>query len=247
MILKQIVRQLEDLYPLDLAEDWDEPGLIFGVPAAEVKKVLISVDICPQIVKQAIDLKCDLIITHHPLFFRSTHTLNNHRGQIIRELARNNIAHYVIHTNADNQAEGTRSELQKLVDQIPPNLELREYAQNLAQKFKSLVPQTQITLKVSGNLEQLVKKPYVMPGAGDSYFQNAFEADADVFISSDLRHHPVQDARSLYGFAIIDTPHFVSEYLWLYLLEGQIKSFSNNDIEVVRSEIVTDPWDMICL
>lgn len=73
--LKDTVSVLEDLYPLRYAEDWDEPGLIVGSLGWPVRTVYCAVDPTYEVVQDAIRHHADLLITHHPLFFRATHTV----------------------------------------------------------------------------------------------------------------------------------------------------------------------------
>lgn len=244
MLLEKLIDEIESLYPLDLSEEWDYPGLVFGEISADVSKVLISVDITNAVIDEAIDVGANLIISHHPMFFRPVHLLGSDtfRGKMLNKLAQNKIAHYFAHTNADNQEGGTKTMLSQLVNQIPKGLELNEFSRRLAEKFNGKVPKTALTLKVCGDPKRVINSWFVSPGSGDTFFEDAHKENADVFISSDLRHHPVQDAYAQYGFAIIDTPHFVSEYLWLYNLEDQLK---NLGLEVHRSELNTDPWNTV--
>jgi len=63
-----IAKEIEDFAPEFLKEDYDNVGLMVGDEQKEVKKVLLSLDCTSEVIKEAISLKCDLIITHHPLF-----------------------------------------------------------------------------------------------------------------------------------------------------------------------------------
>jgi putative NIF3 family GTP cyclohydrolase 1 type 2 len=71
---------------------------------------------------------------------------------------------------------------------------------------------------------------------------------ADVFITSDLRHHPAQEAREQAritgGPALMDVSHWASEWLWLEVAAGQLKQ-QFPDIDVVVSDLRTDPWDFL--
>ena len=75
MNVGQIVDVLEELYPLDLAEDWDEPGLIVGNPQWSVHTIYCAVDPTEETVNDAIAHGAQLMITHHPLYFKATHTV----------------------------------------------------------------------------------------------------------------------------------------------------------------------------
>lgn len=217
-ILAQVVQQLEKLYPLKYAESWDHPGLIVGDPLQPVHRIYCAVDPSLDIIREAIDWKADLLITHHPLFFRSVHHVSGfgHRGAIVRQLESHNIALWVGHTNADASHRGVSQALadklgvldQKPLDPIddPDSkwngqlgegrvghlahpMTLREFAQ----KVNQVVPPTQRGVDVAGDLSMLVSKVVVLGGSGDSFFDQVRATGADVYVTSDLRHHPVLD------------------------------------------------------
>ena len=71
--LKQVIDVLETLYPLRYAEEWDEPGLIVGDLSHDVHRIVFAADPTSAIIDKAIATGADLLITHHPLFFRSVH------------------------------------------------------------------------------------------------------------------------------------------------------------------------------
>lgn len=72
--LKQVIDVLETLYPLRYAEEWDEPGIIVGDLSHDVHRIVFAADPTSAIIDKAIATGADLLITHHPLFFRSVHT-----------------------------------------------------------------------------------------------------------------------------------------------------------------------------
>ena len=84
--LKQVVDVLETLYPLRYAEQWDEPGLIVGDLRHDVRNIAFAADPSMAVIDQAIAGGIDLLICHHPLFFRSVHAVSGlgFRGEIVR-------------------------------------------------------------------------------------------------------------------------------------------------------------------
>ena len=86
--LKQVIDVLETLYPLRYAEEWDEPGLIVGDLSHDVHRIVFAADPTSAIIDKAIATGADLLITHHPLFFRSVHETSGlgFRGDIVRRL-----------------------------------------------------------------------------------------------------------------------------------------------------------------
>ncbi|MBP7497925.1 MAG: Nif3-like dinuclear metal center hexameric protein [Bacteroidales bacterium] len=109
MKLDEITAYLESLFPLDLQESYDNSGLIIGSPFDEINKVLIALDITDEIIEEALENKCELIIAHHPLIFGKGITKLNTdsvNGGIIKKAIQNNISIYAIHTNLDNSLKG---------------------------------------------------------------------------------------------------------------------------------------------
>ena len=106
--LKQVIDVLETLYPLRYAEEWDEPGLIVGDLSHDVHRIVFAADPTSAIIDKAIATGADLLITHHPLFFRSVHETSGlgFRGDIVRRLYQHGCGLWVGHTNADAAYRG---------------------------------------------------------------------------------------------------------------------------------------------
>ncbi len=98
MKLNDILDHLEVLAPEKLQSSWDNSGLLAGLGDDDVKKVLISLDLTAKIVDYAINLKVDLIITHHPYFMSPMKKIND---PLLIKLIRNGIDIYSMHTNLD--------------------------------------------------------------------------------------------------------------------------------------------------
>jgi dinuclear metal center YbgI/SA1388 family protein len=115
MKIKQLTQHLETIAPLSLQESYDNAGLIIGSPEKEVKKALITLDVTPAVMQEAITSKCDLIIAHHPLIFKGLKRLNggNMVEDMVIEAVKKDIAIYAIHTNLDNVSEGVNAMLAK--------------------------------------------------------------------------------------------------------------------------------------
>jgi len=117
MLIKEICRCIEDFAPLSWQENYDNSGLILGNINDEVSKALICIDITMEIVEEAINKNCNLIISHHPLIFKAIKSLNNEteKDKIIVRLIKENIAVYAAHTNIDNAKEGVSFVLAKKI------------------------------------------------------------------------------------------------------------------------------------
>lgn len=104
MKVRELTSFLETIAPPQLQEDYDNSGLIIGNPETKVNGVLICLDSIESIVDEAINLKCNLIIAHHPIIFKGVKRLNgkNYIERTIIKAIQNNICIYAIHTNLDN-------------------------------------------------------------------------------------------------------------------------------------------------
>jgi len=108
MILREIIAILEEEFPLEIAEDWDNVGLILGSREEIINKVQISLDLTESVVNNAIENGVDLIITHHPPIFKAINKINDDSilSKKILKLARHGINVYTLHTNLDSAKHG---------------------------------------------------------------------------------------------------------------------------------------------
>ena len=101
MYVEDVINQLEKVAPVNLAEEWDNVGLLIGDKKNEVSGILISLDCDESSVDFAIKNNMNLIITHHPVIFKCLKKINESNKSIIK-LIQNNISVYSAHTNFDN-------------------------------------------------------------------------------------------------------------------------------------------------
>ena len=116
--VKDIMNVMEGLAPHELAESWDLVGLAVGDPEAEVKKVLVALDVTDPVVEEARKLGADMIVTHHPmLLFRKIQSITTEDllGKRIFKLIKNDIAAFSAHTNLDIVWGGTNDVLAELI------------------------------------------------------------------------------------------------------------------------------------
>jgi len=99
---------MEKNFPVRYAEDWDNVGLQIGSYDMPVHKVLVSLDLDQETLEQAVQCKADLIITHHPFFFKGIKTIrfDQAQGKLIRDIIKADIAVYAAHTNLDSAERG---------------------------------------------------------------------------------------------------------------------------------------------
>jgi dinuclear metal center YbgI/SA1388 family protein len=260
--IEQLAASFEELWPLDGADSWDAPGFSVSHPDV-VTKVLLSVDLNSAVVNEAVHKGAQLVLTHHPFLLKGTQDVNwdSGKGSVLQQAIRSGISVYSAHTNADIVEDGVSDILAKalgLTDIRPlvPTgdskghgrvgvLSQRISLQEFATRVLDAIPFTARGVSVSGYPEVEISTVALCAGAGDAFIQNAFESGADVFVTSDLRHHPVSDAiavpRAEAPMAMIDISHWAAESLWLNKAAEQLGN-RVPDVEFMVSEVVTDPW-----
>jgi dinuclear metal center YbgI/SA1388 family protein len=115
--LAQVVSVLEQMYDPAWARDWDAVGLVCGDPAAPVRRVLLAVDPVEAVVDEAVAWHADLLLTHHPLFFRPVNGVpaTTFKGRVVHRLVRSGCGLYAAHTNADVAAPGVSDALARVL------------------------------------------------------------------------------------------------------------------------------------
>jgi dinuclear metal center YbgI/SA1388 family protein len=266
-----VTAAVERLWPVDGAEPWDAVGLIAGDPGDDVLSVHLAVDAVVDTVEEAIDLGAGLLLVHHPLLLRGVTTIagDRYKGAVLTRLIRANCALLAAHTNADVDESGTSAVLADalgLVDQLPVVASVPGAAGAtasrgigrvgvlpapitlglLARRLGELLPATATGVRVSGEFDREIRTVALCAGAGDAYLSHPAVLAADVYITSDLRHHPAseasENARVGGGPALIDVSHWASEWLWLDTAATELRA-ALPDITITVSDLRTDPWD----
>ena len=261
-----VQRAVEALWPAATAEEWDAVGLIAGDPVDEVRRVLLAVDAVGATAAEAVERGADLLLVHHPLLLHGATSVaaTTPAGRVITRLVRERIALLAAHTNADAVAHGTSGELATMlgltgaepivvnrvdgekglgrVGALPEPMVLADLARALA----GMLPAVAGGMRIAGDAQRPVRRIAICGGAGDSLLREPAVAGADVYITSDLRHHPASEARERHaageGPALIDVSHWASESLWLRPAAEQLRK-ALPGVDVIVSEIRTDPWD----
>ena len=120
MKIKDVTTILERLAPLSYQESYDNSGLIIGDRNDDLKSILITLDCTEEVLDEAIKNKCNLIVAHHPILFKSIKKLNgdNYVQRVIIKAIKNNISIYAIHTNLDNVMDGVNSTIANRLELI---------------------------------------------------------------------------------------------------------------------------------
>lgn len=260
-----VVAALEERYPPAWAASWDRVGLVLGEPGAPVRRVLCVVDCVPETVAEALAMRADLIVAHHPLLLRPVSSVapTTYKGRIVHQLIRHEVALYVAHTNADVAAPGVSDALAArlgLRDLRPLRPETGDgepdghgrgagrvgtlpqprTLADLARHAAHVLPPTAWGVRAAGNPDRTVRSVAVCGGAGDSYLADAAAAGVDAYLTADLRHHPVSEQLASGGPALLDAAHWATERPWLDDLAAMLRDTLG--VETVVSDLDTDPW-----
>lgn len=261
--LESVLTQITTLWPESGAQEWDSPGLVVGAPHQVIESIHLVVDVTPETIAEAKDAGAGLIIAHHPLLLRGVTSVaeSTYKGHVVAELIRAGIALYSAHTNADVVPTGTSSRLADLiglvgheplvpglqpghglgrVGSLPAEMSLYELAVALGE----VLPQTAVGPVIAGEPDARITRVAVCAGAGDSLLQKPAVMASDVYITSDLRHHPASEfrehAKLFGGPSLINISHFAAEWLWLDAAAEELRTLVG--VEVTVSDLNTDPW-----
>ena len=120
--------------------------------------------------------------------------------------------------------------------QLPQPMSLAEFTQQVADGL----PATSWGVRAAGDPDKQVQTVAVASGAGDGFMATAAKLGADVFVTSDLRHHPVDEHLRSSDMAIIDTAHWASEFPWTAQAEEIVRREAGVETSVL--DVRTDPW-----
>ncbi len=367
--LNELVDLIHGWYPPETADEWDAVGLVYGDPAAEVKKVMFAVDPAPAVAAEAAEWGADLLVVHHPLFLKPVHgfAATTPKGRTLATLAGAKCALLTAHTNADQAVGGVSealatalglTELRPLrvargaavdkltvfvpadaaapvrasiaeagagrigrydfasfssvgegrfrplegsqptigtvgkvetVDEVrievvfervlrgavvaamsaahpyeTPAYDVVELADpessaagtgrvgllerttlaEFASSVSRALPDTAHGVRVAGNPERSVRRVAVCGGAGDFLLDEVARSDADVYVTSDLRHHPASEFVERGGPALVDVAHWAAEWTWLPVVAARVRETLGDSVDTRVSTINTDPWNL---
>ena len=139
MKIKDIAEQIEKIVPLNLAQDWDNVGLLIGDAGKNVKRILLTIDITADVVAEAKNLKTDLIVSYHPVIWDGLKKIiSEGPSSVVHELIRRNIAVFSIHTALDVVTGGVNDGLAEILG-IQDGKPIGDYVDNPADDNYKLV------------------------------------------------------------------------------------------------------------
>ena len=236
MLLQHIIDIIESVVPLEWQEGFDNSGLQIGNRNAEIHAALLTTDVTEAVVDEAIDLNCDLIVSHHPLLFHGVKTISDETSQqrCVVKAIQNNIAVYSAHTSLDSYLYGVSGDAAKRLglsdirflttqDNTHGLGVVGQFAQPVS--FEDLLKQVKTVFHAEGlryvapqkGMSALIGTVAFCGGAGAEFLPDAIEAGADVYISADFKYHEFQQADS--RIAVIDMDHWTSEHFAACILQ----------------------------
>ncbi|MEG1509654.1 MAG: Nif3-like dinuclear metal center hexameric protein [Clostridia bacterium] len=256
MNIKNACNIIERFAPLDEQCDWDNCGLIVGDQDAELRGILVCVDVTIDVVNEAIAKGCNLIVAHHPLIFNNLKKIlaDELTGKILHIIIKNEINIYACHTTCDSCYGGLNDTFAKklnIVNCIPlPSESCSRYG-NLQNKttFAELIEQVKkITqeeyVRSIGKLDKLVYNVAIITGSGgrnEQFIYQLKEHNVDVFITSEVKHSVALLLKEM-NIGLIEITHFAHEKHFIALMSEVLTKNINSNI-VYESETSLNPYN----
>ncbi len=258
--VKNILDCLDQIAPFDLAESWDNVGLLVGRKDQSVRSILIGLDSSLQLLNEAIERKCDLILTHHPFIFHPLRSISTDSpsGIFIQKSLQHGIAVIACHTNLDSAIDGVSDALAaglKLTDVVSliPGTEQtglgRIGAYNppiTGRKFLACLFDTLNlpTLMVAGKIPDMIGSVALCGGSGSDLAETAKNQGADLYLSAEIKHSTARWAEDS-GFCVIDGTHYATEQPMVAHLAKKIRVYASSlgwNIEIKQTKREMPPF-----
>ena len=240
MNVRDVMDLLEDLSPVEYAQEWDNVGLLVGRQDKEVNTIYLALDATDEVIDAAIECEADMLITHHPMIFSPLKCVcaDDFIGKRVLKLAKYDISYYAMHTNFDvmGMADAVADDLllseREVLDvtyedeigtegfgrigRLHETMTLLELCEFVKERFYL------DNVKVFGDLDSVVDICAVAPGSGKSMLKAAIDKGADVIITGDIDHHEGIDSVAQ-GLAVIDASHFGLEKIFSPYVDSVIR------------------------
>ena len=221
MLLRAIINSIESVAPRSAQADWDNSGMQVGDTGRDIQSVLLTTDVTPDVVDEAIMCGCQLIVSHHPLLF---HGLKQVCGQtpqarVVERAIKHNIAIYSAHTNLDSVAGGINTTLADklgLTDyhfltesglgvfgQLPESVSFLDFIEQIYAKLQCTY------VRYTRPAKPMIQTIALCGGSGAEFIDEAINQGADVYLTADCKYHEFQRADGQIG--LIDIDHWISE------------------------------------
>lgn len=253
------IKQILDLkLDKNLADAWDNCGLLIGRMDKEVERILLALELTPGVLTEAKEKKCDMILTHHPVIFSGLKAIVDNQGSnLVYQAIQSDVAVYSAHTNFDKIVGGLNDYVASLLGAKETrvldsgeeaivrifNIEEREPEDFLKLVKKVLKIES---LRLIGPAKEKIKRVGLVTGAGSSYAKLAFENGADIFITGDVKYHEAMDFKQQ-GQTVMDAGHFETEKIFPEAMAAFIRTnIKELNLELLESKVEESPFHYYC-
>ena len=226
-VARQLFEVLESWAPSELAESYDNVGLLVGNPDQVLTGVLVNLDVTEAVIEEASQLGVNCIITHHPIWFRPRKNLTgeDYVSRILIQAIKRDILLYAVHTNLDNVIHGVNQKIGEklglqqlqflhpkasptpsgsgLLGYLPQPLSKKEFLDTLKATFHCGI------VRYADFPGEQIHKVGLCGGAGSFLIPEARKRTVDAFITSDLSYHYFFENEN--RFLLCDIGHYESE------------------------------------
>ncbi len=235
----EIAKIIDSWMPTSIAEDFDNVGLIIGDPESKITSILVTLDTTEDVVEEAINKGCNLIVSYHPIIFNGLKQITNdsYVQKSVIKAVKNNISVYAIHTSLDNHPKGISYLLSDLIGLknisilLPKEEKLNKLKIGIGSIGDLEKPMNEIAffdllknklglkyLRHTNKLNKKISKVSVVVGSGSFAIKDSIESNVHAFITSDLKYHNFFEADN--NAILIDIGHYESEkHIKLFIRE----------------------------
>lgn len=249
-----IYNYIDKIAPFNTCDNFDNVGLLVGDMYADITGVLLSTDITNEVINEAIEKDCNLIVTHHPVIFDPLKRVN--KGSIVYRLIESEIAVISAHTNLDMAKGGVSDMMLELmgyesskVFEVLGERDGKEYGYGKIVKLDEPASVEEFVEMVKGAFDvhtvrytdggAPIRRFAVCSGAGGANTLLAVERNCDAYITGDCKHNNFIDAKNL-GLTLIDAGHYYTERIFAPILCKKL-SREFPELNFTVSETDTDP------
>ncbi|MGN0983352.1 MAG: Nif3-like dinuclear metal center hexameric protein [Gemmiger sp.] len=248
MTVQQILAVLQTIAPTELACGWDNVGLLVDA-GRPVDALVTTLDITPEVVQDAANSGCELIVSHHPVIFDPLKRIA--AGDVPALLLRHGISAICMHTNLDAAAGGVNDTLAGLLG----IQDTAAFAENCGRIGTLPAPTTAAALAARCNELLHTRCKYVeaarpihtlaeVSGAGGSFLQEAIDRGADCLVTGEAAHHIALLARQK-GVGLVVAGHWGTEHPVARALAIRLAEALPDEIRVAPSLADVDPYEYL--
>jgi len=218
--VKTVYELINEIAPFENAEGFDNVGLLIGSMNRNVERILVALDATPAVIKEALELNAQLIVTHHPLMFSGTKRLiyDSYEGGVIASIIKNDLHLIAAHTNLDLSPEhsGTACLARRLglVNLHQEGFvlvgDLPEGGVSAGVLREKIAAAEDDEVYLFGDCDAQIKTLGISGGAYDGGFETARAMGAQAYLTGEVRHHNAIAAAAS-DFVLYQGGHFGTE------------------------------------